>query len=77
MDKNLYDLPPESLDNIYTVCGTLHEALVSLDEDREYLKKGEVFTDDLINGYLELKFQEVEKYDLTPHPVEFEMYYSQ
>tara|TARA_B100000686_G_C16803370_1_gene987899 strand:- start:6239 stop:7648 length:1410 start_codon:yes stop_codon:yes gene_type:complete len=76
MDKNLYDLPPESLDNIDTVCGTLHEALVSLDEDREYLKKGEVFTDDLINGYLELKLQEVEKYDLTPHPVEFEMYYS-
>ena len=76
MDKNLYDLPPEEVTGLQTVCGSLREALDSLNSDREFLKKGEVFSDDLIDGYLDLKYAEVEKYELAPHPIEFEMYYS-
>jgi len=76
MDKNLYDLPAEELKDIPTVCGSLREALDSLDADRDYLKKGEVFTDDQIDGYLELKWGEVIAFEQAPHPIEFAMYYS-
>ncbi len=76
MDKDLYDLPPEELADIPTVCGSLRQALESLDADRDFLKKGDVFTDDLINGYLDLKWEEVYNFEHTPHPVEFMMYYS-
>ena len=76
MDKNLYDLPPEELANVPTVCGSLREALEALVADNEYLKKGDVFTDDMINSYIELKWEEVYNFEHTPHPVEFEMYYS-
>ncbi len=76
MDKNLYDLPPEELQDVPTVCGSLREALDALDADREFLKKGDVFTDDAIDGYMELKWEEVYNFEHTPHPVEFQMYYS-
>ena len=76
MDKDLYDLPPEELEGIPTVCGSLREALESLDADRDFLKKGDVFTDELIDGYLELKWEEVYNLEHTTHPVEFAMYYS-
>ncbi|EFO34050.1 glutamine synthetase, type I [Roseibium sp. TrichSKD4] len=76
MDKNLYDLPPEELAEIPTVAGSLREALESLDADREFLKAGGVFDDDQIDGYIELKMEEVERYEMTPHPVEYDMYYS-
>lgn len=76
MDKNLYDLPPEERYNVPTVCGSLREALESLDADRDFLKKGDVFTDDQIDGYMELKWEEVVRFETTPHPVEFDMYYS-
>jgi len=76
MDKNLYDLPPEELEGIPTVCGSLREACEELNADRDFLKKGGVFTDDQIDGYLELKMEEVEAYEMTPHPIEFDMYYS-
>lgn len=76
MDKNLYDLPPEELKGIPTVCGSLREALDALDKDREFLKKGDVFSDDLIDAWIDLKMQEVYKVEHTPHPVEFSMYYS-
>ncbi|MBF0417767.1 MAG: type I glutamate--ammonia ligase [Magnetococcales bacterium] len=76
MDKNLYDLPPEELKGIPTVCGSLREALSALDQDREFLKKGDVFSDDLIDAWIDLKMQEVYKVEHTPHPVEFSMYYS-
>ena len=76
MDKDLYDLPPEELTDIPTVCGSLREALASLDEDRDFLKKGEVFNDDLIDGYMDLKMEEVYYLEHTTHPVEFDMYYS-
>lgn len=76
MDKNLYDLPAEELEGIPTVCGSLREALESLDQDRGFLKKGDVFTDDLIDSYLELKWEEVISFETAPHPIEFEMYYN-
>jgi glutamine synthetase len=76
MDKNLYDLPPKELKKIPTVCGSLREALSSLDKDRAFLKAGGVFTDDQIESYIELKMEEVVRFEHTPHPVEYEMYYS-
>jgi len=76
MDKNLYDLPPEELSQVPTVCGSLREALNSLAADRDFLKRGDVFTDDQIDSYIELKMEEVMRFETTPHPVEFEMYYS-
>ena len=76
MDKDLYDLPPEELADVPTVCGSLREALNSLDVDRDFLKKGDVFSDDQINAYMELKWEEVYSFEHTPHPVEFQMYYS-
>ncbi len=76
MDKNLYDLPPEELKNVPQVCGSLREALENLDKDREYLKKGGVFNDDLIDSYIELKMEEVYAFEHTPHPIEYQMYYS-
>jgi glutamine synthetase len=76
MDKNLYDLPPEELAEVPTVCGSLREAMGALDVDREFLKKGDVFTDDQIDSYIELKFEEIYAFEHTPHPIEFQMYYS-
>src|SRR6476620_3738090 len=76
MDKNLYDLPPQELKKIPTVCGSLRDALSNLDKDRAFLKAGDVFTDDMIDSYIELKMEEIIRFDQTPHPVEFEMYYS-
>jgi len=76
MDKDLYDLPPKELKKIPTVCGSLREALSNLDKDRAFLKAGDVFSDDLIDSYIELKMTEVHRFEMTPHPVEFDMYYS-
>ena len=76
MDKDLYDLPPEELKDIPTVCGSLREALQSLAADHEFLLQGDVFGKDMIESYIELKWKEVYRFEHTPHPVEFEMYYS-
>ena len=76
MDRDLYDLPPRELKKIPTVCGSLREALGSLDRDRGFLKAGGVFDDDFIDSYIELKMADVLRYEMTPHPVEFDMYYS-
>ena len=76
MDKDLYDLPPEELADVPTVCGSLREALESLDADRAFLTKGNVFTEDQIDGFLELKWEDVFRFEQTPHPVEYAMYYS-
>ncbi|PIE15509.1 MAG: type I glutamate--ammonia ligase [Rhodobacterales bacterium] len=75
-DKNLYDLPPEELHGIPTVCSSLREALDELEADHDYLLAGDVFTKDQINAYMELKWDEVYAYEHTPHPVEYKMYYS-
>ena len=76
MDKDLYDLPPEELKDIPTVCGSLREALDSLDADRDYLTSGDVFTDDQIDAYIALKMEDVIAFEQTPHPLEFQKYYS-
>ena len=75
-EKDLYDLPPEELAGIPTVCGSLREALDSLAEDNAFLLKGGVFSESQIQGYMDLKWEEVYRFEHTPHPVEFEMYYS-
>jgi glutamine synthetase len=76
MDKNLYDLPPEELSLVPTVCGSLREALDSLEADQDYLLKGDVFSADQIEAYVEIKRAEVARWEMTPSPVEFDMYYS-
>ncbi|MGI9344338.1 MAG: glutamate--ammonia ligase [Gammaproteobacteria bacterium] len=76
MDKDLYDLPPEEEAELRTVAFTLDEALEALDADREFLLAGDVFSNDLLDGYLELKNEEVLALRMSTHPVEFEMYYS-
>jgi glutamine synthetase len=76
LDKDLYDLPPEEGKSIPTVCHSLDQALDALDADREFLKAGGVFSDDLIDGYIRLKMGEVTRFRMSTHPVEFEMYYS-
>jgi glutamine synthetase len=76
MDKDLYDLPPEELEGIPTVCASLREAIESLERDHEFLLAGDVFTKDQLEGYMELKWEEIYAFEHTPHPVEFKLYYS-
>jgi len=76
MDKDLYDLPPEEEKEIPQVCFSFDQALEALDKDREFLTAGGVFTDDMIDAYIELKMEEVTRLRMTTHPVEFDMYYS-
>jgi len=75
LDKNLYDLPPREAKRVPAVCGSLREALTNLDKDRAFLKAGGVMDDDFIDSYIELKMEEVHRFEITPHPVEFDMYY--
>ena len=75
-DKDLYDLPAEEAKNFPQVCGSLREALEELDKNRAFLKKGGVFSDDFIDSWIDLKMQEVYAFEHTPHPIEFQMYYS-
>jgi glutamine synthetase len=76
MDKNLYDLPPEEMKAIPTVATSLDEALRALDSDREFLLRGGVFNDDMIDAYIKLKMQEVQLFRSSTHPIEFQLYYS-
>ena len=76
MDKDLYDLPAEEAAEIPTVAYSLKDALEELDADREFLTAGGVFSDDFIDSYIGLKSQDVEKVNMTTHPLEFELYYS-
>jgi glutamine synthetase len=75
-DKDLYDLPAEEALAIPTVCSSLGQALEALDADRGFLTEGGVFSDDMIDAYIELKQQDVTRLNMTTHPVEFDMYYS-
>ncbi|MGE0310630.1 MAG: type I glutamate--ammonia ligase [Lautropia sp.] len=75
-DKNLYDLPPEEDAKIPTVCSSLDQALEYLDKDREFLTRGGVFSNDMIDAYIALKMDEVTRFRMTTHPIEFDMYYS-
>jgi glutamine synthetase len=76
MDKDLYDLPPEEEKDIPTVCFAFDQALQALNNDREFLKAGGVFSDDSIDAYIKLKMEEVTRLRMSTHPVEFDMYYS-
>ena len=75
-DKNLYDLPPEEDAKIPTVCSSLDQALEALDTDREFLTRGGVFSNEMIDAYIELKMQDVTRFRMTTHPLEYDMYYS-
>ena len=76
MDKDLYDLPPEQTKKIPQVCHALDQALDALDKDRKFLTGGGVFSDDMIDAYIDLKMKDVTRLRMTTHPVEFDMYYS-
>jgi glutamine synthetase len=76
MDKDLYDLPPEEAKAIPTVCHSLDMALDALKADHEFLTRGGVFTEDMIDAYIQLKMADVTRIRMTTHPVEFDMYYS-
>lgn len=76
LDKDLYDLPREEQKQIPQVCASLDEALDALDKDRDFLTVGGVFDDDLIDAYIALKMDEVTRFRMSTHPVEFDMYYS-
>jgi glutamine synthetase len=76
MDKDLYDLPAEEAAEIPQVASSLQEALSALDTDRDFLTAGDVMADDTIDAYIAIKEEEVERLNMTTHPVEFEMYYS-
>ncbi len=75
-DKNLYDLPPEEEALIPTVAENLEVALKALEDDHEFLTKGGVFTKEMLDAYIALKKEEVERYNVSVHPIEFDMYYS-
>jgi glutamine synthetase type I len=76
LDKNLYDLEPEEAAKVPHPCASLDEALENLSKDRAFLTRGGVFTDDMIDAYITLKYEEVQRFRMTTHPVEFDMYYS-
>ncbi|OUW03826.1 MAG: type I glutamate--ammonia ligase [Betaproteobacteria bacterium TMED156] len=75
-DKNLYDLPPEEDAKIPTICSSFEEALEALDKDREFLITGDVFSDSMIDAYIDLKMEDITRLRMATHPLEFEMYYS-
>ncbi len=76
LDKDLYHLPPEEAKKVPNVCSSLDQALEALDKDREFLTRGGVFSNDMIDAYIALKMDEVTRFRMTTHPLEFEMYYS-
>lgn len=76
MDMNLYDLSKEELSKVPHVARSLRESLEALEADHEFLLKGDVFTKDMVEGYIDLKMGDVEAYETMPHPIEFELYYS-
>ena len=76
MDEDLYALSGDELKGIPTVCTSLKGACTALDGDRAFLKQGGVFTDDQIDAYIALKYEEIYNFEHTPHPMEFQMYYS-
>ena len=76
LEKDMYDLSIEEEKDIPTVASSLDQALEALDNDRSFLTAGGVFSDDMIDGYIKLKMDEVNRFRMATHPVEFDMYYS-
>jgi len=77
IDKDLYDLPPEELQDVKTICASLQQALDALRDDKEFLLQGDVFTEGFLDSYIELKTEEILRLQMTTHPVEFDLYYSE
>src|SRR5437016_9662807 len=75
MDKNLYELPPEEMAKVPQVPGSLEEALVALEDDHDFLLKGDVFTQDFLDMWIAAKRKEHDALRLRPHPYEFFLYY--
>jgi len=73
--KNLYDLPPEEDALVPTVCSSLEQALEALQADHEFLTRGGVFSKEMIDSYIALKMEEVQRLRMSPHPAEYDMYY--
>jgi glutamine synthetase len=76
IEANLYDLPPETVKNFPSLCGSLEQALESLKKDHAFLLEGGVFTQEIIHSYIDIKNEEVARWNMTTHPIEFDMYYS-
>jgi len=76
IDKNLYDLPPKEAKRVPNVCSSLEMALECLEKDHDFLTKGGVFSEDFLESYMALKEEELTRFRMTTHPVEFDMYYS-
>ncbi|MBA2655903.1 MAG: type I glutamate--ammonia ligase [Tatlockia sp.] len=76
IDKDLYDLPPEELVDVPTVCNSLEQAMQNLRDNHEFLLQGDVFSKDFINSYIAIKEEEIQMLRTLPHPYEFELYYS-
>jgi glutamine synthetase len=76
IDKNMYDLPPEEAAKVPHVCASLEEALDQLRKDHAFLTKGGVFSEDMLEAYIALKEEELTRFRMTTHPVEFDMYYA-
>ncbi|MDH5394297.1 MAG: type I glutamate--ammonia ligase [Gammaproteobacteria bacterium] len=76
MTKDLYDLPPEEEALIPQVCSSFDQALDALSNDRDFLKAGGVFSDEMIDSFIALKMEEVQRLRMTTNPCEFDMYYS-
>jgi glutamine synthetase len=76
LDKDLYHLPPEEAKKVPNVCASLEQALETLDKDREFLTRGGVFTNDTLDAYMALKMDEITRFRMTTHPVEFDMYFA-
>ncbi len=76
IDKDLYELTPREAGGLPSVCASLNEALQALEADKGFLLEGGVFTEDMIESYIDLKRREIQRVNMTPHPVEFELYYS-
>ncbi len=74
-DANLYNLSLEDDSKIPTVCASLEEALTALERDNEFLTRGDVFSHDMLNAFIELKMKDVNNLRMTTHPIEFDMYY--
>src|SRR5476649_2244218 len=76
IDKNLYDLPPSQAKKVPNVCSSLEMALEHMEKDHEFLTRGGVFSNDMLDAYVALKMEEVTRFRMTTHPLEFDMYYS-
>ncbi len=75
IDKNLYDLPPEEAAKVTSTPGSLDQALDALEADHDFLLKGDVFTQDVVDTYIGFKRNDVDQLRLRPHPYEFFLYY--